>query len=81
MNPNIAFEFLFLCSVDPLGLVSISRRVTIFPKEGKPIIGCYSLRFVVVHLPAEVCFYAFVGSTFEYQRSAMLSLTVSTDPS
>ena len=55
--------------------------MTISPKEGKPLVGCYSLRFVVVHLPAEVCFCAFVGFTFEYRRSAMLSLTVSTDPS
>ena len=55
-------------------------RVTIIPVEGRPLAGCYSLRFVVP-LPAEVCFRAFVGSTFEYRRSAMLSLTVSTDPS
>lgn len=67
--------------VDPLGLVSISRSLTILPKEGKPPVGCYSLGFIIVQFPAEVCSRAFGGSTFEYCRSALLSLTVSTDPS
>ena len=74
-------DLYWLRLVDPLGLVSISKRVTIFPKEGKPFLGCYSLRFDSVHPLAEVCFGAFAGSTLEYRRSAMLSLTVSTDPS
>lgn len=54
--------------------------MSIIPVEGRPLAGRYSLGFVV-HLAAEVCFRAFVGSTFEHRRSAMLSLTVSTDPS
>lgn len=29
--------------VDPLGLVSISSLASIFPLEGKPFVGCYSL--------------------------------------
>lgn len=73
----------FVCvrPVDPLGLVSISRLVvTILLKEGGPFAGRYSLGFVV-HVSAEVCSRAFAGSTFEYWRSAVLSLTVSTDPS
>ncbi len=66
--------------VDPLGLASISRSVTISAQEGRPLVGCYSLGFFV-HLAAEMCFSAFAGSTFEYRCSVMLSPTVSTDPS
>lgn len=59
-------------------LVSISCRELILLEEGRVIFGLLYSFVLSLFLTAEVCFFAFQFLGF---GSAMLSLTVSTDPS